>query len=119
VLNNYRKYPVGLILPLIVIGSLVAMFWTMRQGKEKAAFVGSSLYIIAMLGGAAFALYPVVLPASTDPSYSLTVSNTAAGAHGLAVGFTWWILGTVLAIAYFVFIFRMFRGKVRLEGGGY
>ena len=119
VLDNYREYPVGLILPLIVLGSLVAMIWAMRRGKEKAAFLSSSLYLIAMLAGAAFALYPVVLPASTDPSYSLTISNTAAGAHGLAVGFTWWILGTVLAIAYFVFIFRMFRGKVRLDGGGY
>jgi len=119
VLNNYREYPVGLLLPLIVLGSLVAMFWTMRQGKEKAAFLASSLYLIAMLGGAAFALYPVVLPASTDASYSLTIANTAAGPHGLAVGLAWWILGTILAIAYFVFIFRMFRGKVRLEGGGY
>jgi cytochrome d ubiquinol oxidase subunit II len=119
VLDNYREYPVGLLLPLIVLASLVAMIRTMRQGKEKAAFLSSSLYIIAMLGGAAFALYPVVLPASTDANYNLTISNTAAGAHGLAVGFAWWILGTILAIAYFVFIFRMFRGKVRLEGGGY
>jgi cytochrome d ubiquinol oxidase subunit II len=118
-LDNYHLYPIGLILPLIVVASLVAMIWAMRQRKEKSAFLSSSFYIIAMLGGAAFALYPVVLPASTDPAYSLTISNTVAGAHGLAVGFTWWILGTILAIAYFVFIFRMFRGKVRLEGGVY
>ena len=39
-----------------------------------------------MLVGAAFALYPVVLPASTDPSYSLTIYNSAAGHHGLVVG---------------------------------
>jgi cytochrome bd ubiquinol oxidase subunit II len=64
-------------------------------------------------------LYPVVLPASTDPSYSLTIYNSAAGHHGLVVGITWWCLGFVLALGYFVFIFRMFRGKVRLEGGGY
>jgi cytochrome d ubiquinol oxidase subunit II len=72
-----------------------------------------------MLVGAAFALYPVVLPASTDPAYSLTIYNTAAGHHGLTVGLTWWILGMVLALGYFVLLYRMFRGKVRLEGGGY
>jgi cytochrome d ubiquinol oxidase subunit II len=87
--------------------------------KEKLAFLASSLYIAAMLVGAAFALYPVVLPASTDPGYSLTIYNSAAGRHGLAVGLAWWCIGIVLAIGYFVFIFRMFRGKVRLEGGGY
>jgi cytochrome d ubiquinol oxidase subunit II len=72
-----------------------------------------------MLVGAAFALYPVVLPASTDPTYSLTIFNTAAGHHGLTVGLTWWTLGAVLSVAYFVFIYRMFSGKVKSEGHGY
>ncbi len=117
VLSNYREYPVGMLVPVLVLASLAVMVWAVRAGKEKAAFLGSCLYITAMLVGAAFALYPVVLPASTDPSYSLTISNTAAGAHGLAVGFAWWIMAAVLALGYFVFIYRMFRGKVRLEDG--
>ena len=70
-----------------------------------------------MLVGAAFALYPNVLPASTDPSYSLTIHNTAAGAHGLQVGLVWWGMGMVLVAVYFVFVYRMFRGKVRVEEG--
>ena len=119
VMDNYRKHPVGILIPLAVLSSLAAMIWSTKKGKEKPAFVASSLYIVSMLVGAAFALYPVVLPASTDPSYSLTIYNSAAGHHGLVVGITWWSLGFVLALAYFVFIFRMFRGKVRLEGGGY
>jgi cytochrome d ubiquinol oxidase subunit II len=72
-----------------------------------------------MLVGAAFGLYPVVLPASTDPAYGLTIYNTAAGRHGLIVGLTWWMLGIILALGYFVLLYRMFRGKVRLEGEGY
>jgi cytochrome d ubiquinol oxidase subunit II len=72
-----------------------------------------------MLVGAAFALYPTVLPATTDPSYSLTISNSAAGRHGLAVGFAWWTLAMVLVIGYFAFVYRTFSGKVSVEGGGY
>ncbi len=73
-----------------------------------------------MLVGAAFGLYPVVLPASTDPVHrSLTIYNTAAGHHGLAVGLTWWIPGMILTFGYFTLLFRMFRGKVKLEGEGY
>jgi hypothetical protein len=68
---------------------------------------------------AVFALYPVVLPASTDPSNSLTIYNSAAGHHGLSVGLVWWALGMILSVGYFVFLYRMFRGKVQLEGGGY
>ena len=58
-----------------------------------------------------------MLPASTDPSYSLTIYNTAAGAHGLSVGFVWWTIGMILALGYFVFVYRMFRGKVKLDEG--
>jgi cytochrome bd ubiquinol oxidase subunit II len=119
VMDNYYHYPVGLLVPLLVLGSLLLMIWAARQGKDKLAFLGSSLYIAGMLVGAAFALYPVVLPASTDPSYNLTVHNSAAGHHGLVVGLVWWVLGAVIATAYFVFLFRMFRGKVSLDGGGY
>ncbi len=119
VMDNYRKHPIGVLIPLAVAASLGVMFWATSKRKEKPAFLASSLYIVSMLVGAAFALYPVVLPASTDPSYNLTIYNSAAGHHGLTVGITWWCIGFVLAIGYFVFIFRMFRGKVRLEGEGY
>ena len=119
VMDNYRNYPVGLLVPVLVLASLVLIFWWTRTNKEKLAFVASGVYITVMLVGAVFALYPLVLPASTDPSYSLTIYNSAAGHHGLVVGVTWWSLGAVIAVGYFVFIYRMFRGKVRLEGGGY
>jgi cytochrome d ubiquinol oxidase subunit II len=119
VMDNYREHPVGLLVPVMVAGSLGVMIWAAPKGKEKLAFVGSSLYIAGMLVGAAFGLYPMVLPARSDPAYSLTIYNTAAGHHGLVVGITWWILGAVLALGYFFFIYRMFRGKVRLEGDGY
>jgi cytochrome d ubiquinol oxidase subunit II len=62
-----------------------------------------------------FALYPVILPASTDPAYNLTIQNSAAGHHGLSVGLIWWTLGMILSLGYFVFVYRMFRGKVQLE----
>ena len=75
------------------------MIYAMRKGEDKIAFVGSAAYIVSMLVGAAFALYPVVLPASSDPLRNLTIYNTAAGHHGLTVGLTWWTLGMVLLLA--------------------
>jgi cytochrome d ubiquinol oxidase subunit II len=119
VLNNYRNYPVGWLVPVLVAATLALMFWWTRARQEKLAFVASSLYITAMLVGAVFALYPLILPASTDAARSLTIYNSAAGLHGLKVGLAWWLLGAVVAVGYFVFIYRMFRGKVRLESGGY
>jgi len=119
VLDNYKHHAIGLLIPVVVFGALAVMMHAMLRRTDRVAFLASAVYIVGMLVGAAFALYPVVLPASTDPARNLTIYNTAAGHHGLSVGFTWWILGAILALAYFFFLFRMFRGKVRMEGEGY
>ena len=119
VMDNYRSHPAGFLVPIVVLASLIVMLWAERTEKEMLAFLASGVYIAGMLVGAVFALYPMVLPASTDPAYSLTINNAAAGHHGLSVGLVWWSLAMVLAVGYFVFIYRMFRGKVKLEGGGY
>jgi len=123
VLTNYKQHAVGFLIPVVVFGSLAVMIYSIRKGpdlaKEKLAFVASAVSIAGMLAGAAFALYPVVLPSSADPARDLTIYNSAAGHHGLSVGLTWWTLGMILALGYFTLLFRMFKGKVRLEGEGY
>lgn len=119
VLDNYKHHAIGFLIPVLVFGSLAVMMHGILRHREKMAFVASALYIVGMLVGAAFALYPVVLPASTDPARNLTIYNTAAGEHGLSVGITWWILGMILALAYFTLLFRMFKGKVNVQEEGY
>lgn len=116
-LANYKGYHLAMAISIIVFGSLAMLFNFHSKGKEKAAFICSSVYIAFMLVGAAVALFPNVLPASTDISYSLTIHNTAAPRYGLTIGLVWWVIGIALAVGYFVFIYRMFRGKVRLEQG--
>jgi cytochrome d ubiquinol oxidase subunit II len=118
IMKNYTNHPIGLLVPIVVVATLAIMLWANPKGKEKLAFVASSLYITFMLLGAAFAVYPVVLSAR-DHQYDLTIYNTAAASHGLRVGLAWWTLSAVLAVAYFVFVYRMFRGKVQLGEGHY
>ena len=116
-LDNYQAAPVGFVIPLAVFGSLVAMLLLSRKGNDWGAFLASTLYLAFMLVGAVFALYPVILPA-IDARYSLTIQNSVTSSYALGIGLRWWIVGMVLAIGYFVFIYRMFRGKVKLEETG-
>jgi cytochrome d ubiquinol oxidase subunit II len=95
-----------------VSASLVYLYFAHSRRHEKAAFLASCAYIAGMLVGAAFALYPNVLPASTGQQYNLTIYNAATGAYGLAIGVVWWTLSIILALRYFVFTYRMFRGKL-------
>ncbi|MDP9266989.1 MAG: cytochrome d ubiquinol oxidase subunit II [Acidobacteriota bacterium] len=110
-LDNYRAHPVALLIPLIVLLALAALAYYHQEGEEQRAFAASSAYLAAMLVGAVFAVYPQVLPA-IDPRYSLTISNAAAAPYGLKIGLVWWSIGIVIAIGYFAFLFRLFKGRV-------
>ena len=72
-----------------------------------------------MMVGAVAGLYPVVLPSITNANLDITIrQSTFRPAHaprwpGL-VG-TWHVDGS----GYFIFMYRMFRGKVDLKSTGY
>jgi cytochrome bd ubiquinol oxidase subunit II len=116
-LHNFSEYPLAYVIPLAVAVSLAAMWTFERQAREMAAFLSSCAYIVAMLAGVAAALYPSLLPSSGDPARDITIYNAATGEYALRVGLIWWALGMGLAFGYFVFVYRMFRGKVRPEEG--
>jgi cytochrome d ubiquinol oxidase subunit II len=111
-LDNYRNHAGALLIPAAVLLSLAGAFFFNARGNERAAFLSWSGFITALLAGAAWAIYPKLLPASTDPSFSLTIYNASAAPYGLWVGLVWWPIGIVLAAGYFTYLFRSFRGKV-------
>jgi cytochrome d ubiquinol oxidase subunit II len=112
VLENFRSYPLGSVIPIVVGVALIAMPVFRLQRRDRAAFFSSAVYLAGMLGGAAFASYPVLLPATTYASYSLTIYNARTGDYSLRVGLIWWGAGMLLAIGYFTFLYTAFRGKV-------
>jgi len=115
---NYRRLPFLYAIPLLVAGSLFGMRSLGRKGHERGAFLASCAYLVFMLVGAAAAFYPNLLVSTTDPALNITVYNAHSGEHGLAVGLIWWGLGMAIAVGYFVFVYRMFRGKVALTSAG-
>src|SRR5215217_6112573 len=117
-LSDFAERPWGVVLPALALGGLASMGYFNYKGRDKAAFLSSSAYILGMLTSTVFAVYPEVLPA-VDPANSLTIYNASGSPYGLGVGLVWWSIGMVLAAVYFVLIYRLFRGKVRLEDEGY
>jgi cytochrome d ubiquinol oxidase subunit II len=114
-LDNYQRYPWLYGIPIVVVLSLIFIRLGNAQSQERKAFLSCSLYLAALLLGAAAAVYPNLLLSTTDPGLNLTVYNAHSGHHALAVGLIWWSLGMAIAIGYFVVIYRMFAGKVSAE----
>ena len=114
---NYTEHPIGFLIPIAVATSLATMFAAQRSGNDRAAFLSSGAYLVGMLGGAAYALYPALLPSSIPGVSDITIHNAAAGPYSLTYGVIWWGIGMLIAVGYFVFVYRMFRGKVTLQTG--
>jgi cytochrome d ubiquinol oxidase subunit II len=113
-LANLAARPALWLLPVAVVAGWIGVFVALARGRELAGFLASSVVIAALLGMTAGALYPLLLRSSIDPAFSLDVAGTANDRGGLAIGLTWWIPAILLALGYFTYLFRSFRGKVTL-----
>lgn len=118
-LVNYRNHPLTFAIPVVVFLSLFGIMYFSRRAADRNAFACSCIYLSVMLVGAAIALYPRLLPSTTGSPNDITIDKALSGPHTLHVGLLWWSFGMLCALVYFVVIYRMFRGKVSLEGSGY
>jgi cytochrome bd ubiquinol oxidase subunit II len=116
-LDNYRGAPTGWLIPILVAAGLGGILHFTRRRRELPAFLSSCLFLAAVLGGAAFALYPTLLPSSGDASVAITIYNAASGGGSLSAGVYWWGAGMAVAIGYFVLVYSLFRGKVTTGSG--
>jgi len=121
ILHNYQLYPAGLLLPVLVAIALIAVFVYRRKNNDWGAFAASSALITVLMLSVAFVIYPNILIATTDPVNSLTIYNSATSKYALHLGLIWFPVGMILATGYTLFMYRSFRGKVKLpaEGEGY
>lgn len=103
---------------VVFLAGLVTSLVARRRGHDLAAFLGSSAFLLGQLAAAAASAYPIWLRSTLDPSWSLTATNAAAAPSSLRVGLYWWPVGFVLAIAYFVVLFRLHRGKAQAAEAG-
>ena len=100
---------------------LGAQVFALLQKRELLAFLGSSAFIAGLLVATVACLYPVLLRSRVSPDFNLTVEKASSGAIAMQSGLIWWFPGFLLAVAYFVWVLKHFRGKVTAarDGEGY
>ena len=100
---------------LVILGSAITLISGLSTSRETRAFVGSNFLLAGLLAAGGAALYPVMLHSTLAPENSLTAYTVAASPRALVIASMWWPVGFTLAIAYFVFISRRYRGKVSVQ----
>ncbi len=103
------------LLLILLLGSLVYIPVATRGEKYFRAFFASSTAIACMIGFIGMSIYPWLVPSVTDLNFSLTIYNASSTPRTLKVMLTIVLTGMPLVIAYTIFIYRVFRGKVVLD----
>jgi cytochrome bd ubiquinol oxidase subunit II len=95
--------------------SLVAGLAAARAGREGWAFVGTFVTIALAVIGLFLALFPDVMPSTTDPAFSLTTTNAAATAYTLKV-MTWVaVVFTPIVLGYQAWTYWVFRKRISVH----
>lgn len=107
----------GWIIPtLLGILALVAAALTCKfsaRQRDGVAFIASAANIALTMLGVAAAIFPNLVPASNNPDFSLTVFNSSSSQLTLVSMLVIALIGVPVVLAYTIWIYRIFKGKVK------
>src|SRR5207244_3954648 len=99
---------------VVVVAGFAGVFSGLLSRAEARMFLGGCLLIAGLLGTAAASLFPVMLYSTLAPEYSITAWNGSSDLNSLRVGAYWWPVAFLLALSYFAFIGKYYRGRVQV-----
>lgn len=119
VVGAYVRSAWLVVIPLAAAAAFVVGLVLLERGRDVASFFWSAAAVALLLASVAVGLYPNLLPSTTDPKYSMTVSNAAAATETLAVMLVITVIGLPFVLLYTAGVQYLFRGKVELSENSY
>jgi cytochrome d ubiquinol oxidase subunit II len=108
-----------IVFPLVALAAFVVLVVMIQRGRDAAAFFSSSAMLAFLLATVSAGLYPNMLKSSTDPTFSMTVTNASAASNTLTVMLIVAIIGIPFVLLYTAGVQYIFRGKVKLTASSY
>lgn len=113
--DNYFKYPVLAIFPLILIMSLIAVKIFIAKGAFLKAFAFSCVAIVFVIFTGAAGLFPSLIPSRIDSAYNLTVFNSSSSPYALKIMTVAAMIFIPIVILYQIWVYRVFRARVNRD----
>lgn len=108
------------IVGVLALVAIISVPLTVRKGKDGWAFIFSCLSIALLFALFGLGTYPNLVRSTLDPhASSLTLWNAGASLPTMKVILTVAVIGVPLVLAYGWWIYRIFRGKVRIDETSY
>ncbi len=113
-LENVLSNPLGWLLIAMLLASLAFARLALRRARDLPAFICSALSIVSLIGIVAVGNYPAIVPArGSAPQTALTIEGTASSDLTLTAMLIVTCVGMPLVLAYTIFVYRTFRGRVQ------
>lgn len=119
VVDKFKAYPISFLVPVLLFLAVANVPRLASKKKYAQAIVFSSLTMAFLLMLVAIQLYPVLLPSTISPEYSVTIYNAASSMKSLEIMLTIVLIGAPLLAGYFLFLYKTFNGKVKLDNSSY
>lgn len=111
-LNNYRQIPLLWAFPALgVVGAVLAML-LLKLKRTLLAFISSSLSVLGVIMTAGVALFPFLLPSSSQPNASLTLWDSVSSQLTLMIMLYVTVFLLPLVVAYTSWAYKVMSGKV-------
>ena len=117
--DNFKANPLLFIIPALTFLSIANVPRLASKQKYLKAFIFSSFTISLLLILVAIELYPNLLLSTIDPKYNIDIYNASASNKAMRTILTIVAIGAPLVLGYTFFVYRTFKGKVRLDETSY
>ncbi|HSO41113.1 MAG TPA: cytochrome d ubiquinol oxidase subunit II, partial [Labilithrix sp.] len=105
--------------PVFAVGCALLCPRAVAAGQEGRAFLLSAGFVGGLFAATVGTLFPVLLRSTLEPRFTLDAYNASSPRATLVIGLVVWLPAMLLAVAYFTYLYRAVRGKVRREDQHY
>ena len=117
--DAFIKHPILFIVPVLTFLSIANVPRLANKKKYGKAFFFSSLTISFLLILSAIELYPNLLLSTVGNEYTINIYNAASSTKSLSIMLAIVAIGGPLVLAYTIFVYKTFWGKVKLDENSY
>lgn len=112
---------VFLIPNLILLISMIAILIFSKNKKYKFAFISSSVMLTSAIALVAIAIFPNLVISSNmaDAIHNINIWNGASSEKTLETMFIIACIGVPIVLIYTIIIYRVFKGKVKIDSHSY
>ena len=111
-LANFAAHPVLWLVPGLGVAAPLLASFCFKAGRTALAFVFSKLGVAMIVTTVGVAMFPILLPSSTDPGHSLAVFDASSSRATLRNMLIATAIFMPLILAYTAWVYRVLWGRV-------